>query len=236
MKNFCNFLEIKKASERSKMRKFIPEHLYVQIPIKENDDPLIDFSCFCQKEKLDVHISLVWDNKKSAPCRMRLSVAKRLKKAWIELKKKNDLLTFKISDAYRPIRLQKILFRQIWSETSKRYPKADRKEIYLKVTQFVADPKNNPPHSTGGAVDLTLFDIFSGKELDMGTKIDSLSQKSYTFCTKITASQKRNRKLLFKLMQKQDFVNAPTEWWHYSYGDQYWAAHKNKKHAIFFSK
>ena len=56
-----------------------------------------------------------------------------------------------------------------------------------------------------------------------------------TNSNKITAIKKKNRKFLVNIMQKHDFVNLESEWWHWSYGDKYWAAKKNRKFAIYSS-
>ena len=69
--------------------------------------------------------------------------------------------------------------------------------------------------------------------LDVGTKMNSISSRSETFAKGLVPLQKKNRKLLFRLITREGFVNAPTEWWHYSYGDQYWAAFYGKKQEIF---
>lgn len=46
---------------------------------------------------------------------------------------------------------------------------------------------------------------------------------------------KKNRKLLLDVMKAQGFVNYPTEWWHFSYGDRYWAYHQQAPCAIYGS-
>ena len=56
-----------------------------------------------------------------------------------------------------------------------------------------------------------------------------------TACKDISKTSQNNRKILCKIMSAHDFVNYPTEWWHFSYGDRYWAYHKNRPHAIYGS-
>jgi zinc D-Ala-D-Ala dipeptidase len=91
------------------------------------------------------------------------------------------------------------------------------------------DPLSPPPHSTGGAVDLTLRTVES-KLLWMGTDFDDTTPPAHTdaFEYKENLSiqdeeARANRRILFWLMQEAGFANNPTEWWHYSYGDQMWA-------------
>ena len=56
-----------------------------------------------------------------------------------------------------------------------------------------------------------------------------------THCTKVSKPAQENRELLFNVMEAQGFVNYPTEWWHFSYGDRYWAYHQQQDYAIYGS-
>jgi zinc D-Ala-D-Ala dipeptidase len=82
------------------------------------------------------------------------------------------------------------------------------------------------PHTTGGAVDLTLMDK-NGEPIEMGTEVNASPLKSdyatYTAAKNISKWAKKNRALLSEVMIEAGFVNYPTEWWHWSYGDKYWA-------------
>jgi len=89
-----------------------------------------------------------------------------------------------------------------------------------------------PPHLTGGTVDLTIVDQ-KNRQLDMGTKYLEFNTKTYTFSKSISKKVKNNRKLLINAMETAGFVNYPLEWWHWSYGDRYWAAVLNKKYSIY---
>jgi D-alanyl-D-alanine dipeptidase len=97
---------------------------------------------------------------------------------------------------------------------------------------YIADPKLSPPHASGGTFDLTIVNR-KDEELDMGTKLNSVNSKSNTFNEKISKKQMANRLILFSTLEKVGFVNIPSEWWHYSYGDQYWAIYYKKAHAIY---
>ena len=82
------------------------------------------------------------------------------------------------------------------------------------------------PHVAGAAVDLTLCTI-AGEELDMGTKVNASPEGSdlacYTAAPNILAEAAANRRLLADALTAVGMVNYPTEWWHWSYGDRYWA-------------
>jgi D-alanyl-D-alanine dipeptidase len=104
------------------------------------------------------------------------------------------------------------------------------------------NPNSPPPHSTGAACDLTIQKT-SGEHLFMGSIFDDVSQISNTDFFELE-SQKRtltfseiealqNRRLLYHLMSEAGFANNPTEWWHYSWGDQMWAKITNKTSAYY---
>ena len=67
----------------------------------------------------------------------------------------------------------------------------------------------------------------------MGVPLNSVYELSNTFNPKIKDQHKKNRLILFYALTSVGFVNLPTEWWHYSYGDQYWAIYNQKPYAIY---
>lgn len=91
-------------------------------------------------------------------------------------------------------------------------------------------------HPTGGAVDVTIYDIENQKELDFGSKIhDFSSDICYTFYKNISDDEKENRMLLRRLMLNEGFAPYDGEWWHFSYGDREWAFYY-KKRRIFVQR
>jgi D-alanyl-D-alanine dipeptidase len=103
--------------------------------------------------------------------------------------------------------------------------------------EFVADADNFiPPHSTGAAVDLYIFNTETNQPLDMGSPINYPDDKSWTYNFKDLADvQMQNRLFLTKFMIEHGFANLASEWWHYSYGDQYWAMFYDKESCLFDS-
>ena len=110
-----------------------------------------------------------------------------------------------------------------------------------KVEKFWAypslDKKCPPPHTTGGALDITLADKY-GNILDMGSKIDQMDDKSKpdfykNICNKRAIIWNDRRNLLKDIMIKFEFVQHPNEWWHFSYGDQLWAWRNKKNYALY---
>lgn len=94
---------------------------------------------------------------------------------------------------------------------------------------FVADAADGPtpPHTTGGAVDLTL--AWAGEPLALGTDFDAFTDDARPAAAERTgdsgAAQVRDlRRMLATAMTGQGFAVHPLEWWHWSYGEQWWAA------------
>lgn len=95
----------------------------------------------------------------------------------------------------------------------------------MAASRFVSPPEIGP-HSAGAAVGLTLVDA-NGRELDLGTPIDASPEESadacYTAATNIGDEARANRETMAAALTAAGLVNYPTEWWHWSYGDRYWA-------------
>lgn len=84
---------------------------------------------------------------------------------------------------------------------------------------------------TGGAVDLTLCDS-NGIPFDMGSEYPIKCPEMVTSYVLASIVNER-RRLLCNMMHKEGFANYPGEWWHFSYGDQLWAAYRYKRYAIY---
>jgi D-alanyl-D-alanine dipeptidase len=108
-----------------------------------------------------------------------------------------------IHDGYRP-----------WSVTSIFYdatPKASR--------GFVADPSTGSRHNRGCAVDLSLYDLKTGRPVEMVGGYDEFSPRAYPDYLGGTTAQRRLRSLLRTAMEAEGFVVIPNEWWHFDYRD-----------------
>ncbi len=126
-------------------------------------------------------------------------------------------LGIKIFDCYRPAKA--VAFFQDWAK--KPETNSELKEIYypdytreqLFELGYIAKQSS---HSKGSAVDLTLFDLETGQDLDMGTAFDYFGELSHTDNLGVSAGQRKNRFLLKGLMEGRGFKNFSQEWWHYS--------------------
>lgn len=109
----------------------------------------------------------------------------------------------------------------------------DALQLRERASEFVA-PVEVAPHCAGAAVDVTLADA-SG-ELDMGGPVNGHRVGCEHTCrmdADVSVDARANRDLLAEVMTAAGFQNYPTEWWHWSFGDRYWAAITGAKIAIY---
>lgn len=165
---------------------------------------------------------------------LRESIVKKLEQVQTQLPNNLQLV---LKAGYRPLEVQKWLFDDNLNHLQRKFPNKNKDEIYRMNLEFVADPINFiPPHSTGGAVDLYLFDKMKNQPLDMGSPINYPDDLSWTWnMENLTLEQKQNRVFLTEIMIQNGFANLASEWWHYSYGDQYWALFYNKQVCLYNS-
>lgn len=128
----------------------------------------------------------------------------------------------KIFDAYRPAGAVRHFVLWGIEDLDQRmkpffYPDLEKQEIFQKG--YVASRSS---HSRGSAVDLTLLDMQTGKELDMGSPFDFFSELSHPDCTAVTPEQYANRMILRELMGRNGFAPIDCEWWHFSLRDEPW--------------
>lgn len=122
----------------------------------------------------------------------------------------------KVYDAYRPARAVKHFVLWGIEDTDIRmkpyfYPDLEKQELFVKG--YIA---KNSSHSKGSTVDLTLFDMKSGKEVDMGSHFDHFSEVSHPDYKGITDEQYENRMTLQKVMIRNGFKPIDCEWWHFT--------------------
>ncbi|WP_282095118.1 M15 family metallopeptidase [Epibacterium ulvae] len=138
-------------------------------------------------------------------------------------------------DGWRPKPLQQYLFDHIRAAVAARNPGLSSGEIDELTLNFAArasdDAISPSPHLTGGAIDVTLADQ-DGHLLDMGSKFDEPSDKSWTFA-KVTSTQAKHRRALLAAMQSAGFTNLPTEWWHFDFGNWIWALYSKETTALY---
>ena len=82
---------------------------------------------------------------------------------------------------------------------------------------FVANPATGSRHNRGAAVDLTLYDLASGRAVRMPSGYDEFTDRAYAAYPGGTATERARRELLRRFMEAEGFTVNPTEWWHFDY-------------------
>ena len=225
--------------------------IWNKIPIKENKDRLIDIPNHFKFINPHPYLSLGAPYKdKDFIWKLREGVVNRLLKVNDYLYSKNNGFCLLIYDSWRPIEVQEYMFLRAFKlECQKLNLDIDVSKnnirsyplITKKVEKFWAfpyfDEKCPPPHSTGGALDVSLSDKY-GNLVGMGSDIDQMDEISKpNFYEKARDKQgvtwNARRQLLKEIMTKFGFVQHPNEWWHFSYGDQLWAWKNKEKKALY---
>ncbi len=95
------------------------------------------------------------------------------------------------------------------------YPDLEKQELFKQG--YIASQSS---HSRGSAVDLTLLDMRTGKEVDMGSPFDLFSEASHPDSRAVTDEQYENRMFLQSVMTRNGFLPIDCEWWHFSLRDE----------------
>ncbi|MDT9685142.1 M15 family metallopeptidase [Streptomyces sp. TRM76323] len=153
---------------------------------------------------------------------VRADVARRLLLAQRSLPAGIRLL---VVEGFRPPALQRRYYEEYAAVMRAEHPGAPPARIRELTSAYISPPEV-APHVSGGAVDLTLC-ADDGAELPLGTEVNATPEESGGRCRTaapgITAEARANRDLMGRALTAAGFVNYPTEWWHWSYGDRYWA-------------
>ena len=126
----------------------------------------------------------------------------------------------KVFDAYRPERAVKHFV--LWGIEDQDirmkpyfYPDLEKQSLFSRG--YIARQSS---HSRGSAIDLTLLDMQTGKELDMGSPFDFFGEISHPDCKEVTEEQYENRMLLQNAMTRNGFLTIDCEWWHFMLADE----------------
>lgn len=185
------------------------------VPVSECGEPLAD----CRSR-------LLVDERRSDPegnwAHLRAGVMERLLRAEEKLPHGWRWL---LVEGYRPPWLQQSIFDGYAATLRELHPTATEKDIWTVATRWVA-PMESAGHIAGAAIDLTVC-THDGAEVDMGSPEAATPEEStgacYTDAPNLTEQARLNRAEMIKALTAVGMVNYPTEWWHWSYGDRYWA-------------
>ncbi|MFD1250539.1 M15 family metallopeptidase [Nocardioides ginsengisoli] len=141
----------------------------------------------------------------------------------------------RVVEGFRTVAQQRAIITSYAAELAALHPGIAACDLERLTSRFVS-PIDVAPHVAGAAVDLTLVDV-CGEELDLGTPIDATPEQSDGRCwfaaAGIGADARAHRTLLAEVLGAQGLVNYPTEWWHWSLGDRYWALATGASHALY---
>ncbi|MFJ6783844.1 M15 family metallopeptidase [Streptomyces yangpuensis] len=197
------------------------------IPVTDNGDPLADVRAGGE---------LLLDDRRSDPAyafaQLRSGVLDRLLNAQVLLP---DGLRLLVVEGFRPPVLQQRYFEEYEAELRAANPGWSVEELRAQASRYVSPPEI-APHSAGAAVDLTLVDA-DGTELDMGTRVNASPEESagacYTLADGLSHRARLHRATLSHALTAAGLVNYGTEWWHWSFGDRYWALMTGQPTALY---
>ena len=211
------------------------EHL--SIPIAECGEPLVDLRGG----------PLLYGPPPECPetapdyCLLRAGVYQRLLRVQAALP---SGLRLRLYEGLRSLAVQQLLFDQESARIAARQPGLTAQQVHEQACVLVSPPvlwdgtPNIPPHSTGGAVDIEIVDV-SGAVIDFGMEASQWHSVPAAFCETLSPlpspAAQANRALLAAAMQREGFANYTREWWHYSYGDRYWAVRTGQPLAFYGS-
>ena len=185
------------------------------IDIKEYIPSIVIDLKYASNDNFTGHIVNGYESPK---CLLTIEAARSLRYIQTILNKSGYSL--KIYDAYRPQRSVNHFIN--WSKNlsdtiNKRYYYPNLAKSILFKLGYIASKSS---HSRGSTVDITLVDITSGKEVDMGSPYDFFGLESSHDYKNISNTQKNNRKFLLDIMTKNGFSSYSKEWWHYTFIDE----------------
>ncbi len=187
------------------------------LPVRDLDEPLVP---------LDARYGA------RGPGRLvRRSVADRLDAAQASLP---DGLSFRVAEGFRTPDAQQAIITSYAASLRRLHPTAGEAEVVHLTSRYVA-PLAVAPHVAGAALDLTLVDD-TGHELWLGCALDATPEESGGACVTaapVDAEARLHRDLMAIALAGAGFVNYPTEWWHWSFGDRYWACLVGAEAALY---
>lgn len=205
-----------------------PISALLEIDIQDNGEPLVDIFEVCP--------DLRWAPKSprfEAPRTglARVSIAQMLKTAQELLP---EGLRLQIVGAFRSFEVQKQMYAAAKAELARQHPDWDDEILTEYINVFSAPPiwDTPPPHTTGGAVDLSIIDA-TGERLDMVSPYDIGWDSAPTYVDGLSAQARRNRDLLIEVLTHSGLTNYRGEWWHWTWGEPGWALRTGRTVALY---
>jgi D-alanyl-D-alanine dipeptidase len=131
----------------------------------------------------------------------------------------------RVVEGHRSAAAQSAIIESYRAQVIAAHPGAGPEQVHELTSRYVS-PLAVAPHVAGAAVDLTLVGP-DGRDLDLGSPLDATPEESggrcFTAAPGLSPGARANRDLMGEVLGGAGLVNYPTEWWHWSYGDRYWA-------------
>ena len=200
------------------------------VPVRENGEPLVDPRTLSPR----VHFAQKHPKFEDMPRtpKVRKGVAEKLARAASALPDGIDIV---IIEGFRPLGQQRFMNDEIRKEFAQKHPEWSKATLH-RITNTMSAPPDDPcppPHSTGGAVDLSLMRMPSREWLDMTSPFEMDETSAPGDTPGLTEDARKNRLLLFDALEPTGLTNYLGEWWHWSYGDSGWALRVGAKEALY---
>ncbi len=176
--------------------------LYAALVARDHAQVLIPVRQLAPRVQLDVRYATAANFMKeplypAAAALLRCAPARALAAAQHDLEARG--LGLRVFDAYRPYAVT-IRMWERWRDPD-----------------FVADPARGSRHNRGAAVDVTLVELTTGRELEMPTPYDDFTPAASSSYPDVSEAARTNRSILRETMERHGFVVLPSEWWHFDY-------------------
>lgn len=144
-------------------------------------------------------------------------------------------LRLRVVEGHRSLADQEAIIARYAASLRARHPQLTASRLHHLTSRYVA-PVAVAPHVAGAAVDLTLVGA-AGEPVDLGCPLDATPEESggrcYFGAADIGREARAHRDLLAAALERVGLVNYQTEWWHWSYGDRFWATVTGAPAAVY---
>lgn len=139
----------------------------------------------------------------------------------------------KIVEGWRPPFIQRRMYQWSYNRSKKEHPEYTHLQLTRLTNRFTAPMGTRvpPPHTTGGAVDVALYK--GDVSADMMSPFELTDYRGFVATAKLSSETRANRDLLAEAFAQTEITNYPSEYWHWSFGDQGWAYRGGHANAIY---